>query len=114
VRLRRRSNIAWMTNGADAHVDLSSRLGIAGVVWTAPPTSRRIVLTNNIEAARLKAEEFASDWEVCASAWWSGEPTPLPDELGSYRLGSDWPEDALGPLRWSLTDLEMDRVRTLG
>jgi antitoxin VapB len=111
VHLRRRSNIAWITDGADTHVDLSDRLGIAEVIWTPPPNARRIVLTDNIEGARLAAEEFGSGWEVRASNWW--EDRIDAGKLG-IRLGVDWPDDPFGPLRWSLTDRELGRVRELG
>jgi hypothetical protein len=114
VHLRRRSNIAWITDGADTHVDLSSRLGIAEIVWTSAPASRRIVLTDNIESPRLAAEEFGSMWEVRSSNWWESGEGSLPKDLKGLRLEADWPEDSLGPLRWSLTEREIHRVRELG
>lgn len=112
VRLRRRSNISWLTDGADTHVDLSDRPGIAEIVWTASP-ARRIVLTDNIEATRLAAEEFGSEWDLRASNWWESA-AGLTSDLARLRLVSDWPEDPIGPLRWSLTDPEIRRVRELG
>lgn len=107
VLLRRRSNIAWITDGADAHCDTASPLAVAAVEWR--PGVRR-VHTNNIESARLATEEFGprGDWEFRVSPWWERpEPTPA-------GLATDWPDDPLQPLRASLTDGEMARVRTLG
>jgi Xaa-Pro aminopeptidase len=112
VHLRRRSNIAWITGGADTHVDLSSRLGIAEVVWTVDP-ARRVVLTDNIEAPRLKAEEFGAEWSVASPNWWEATGS-LPPELATLKLGTDWPDDSIAPLRWSLTEDEISRVRDLG
>lgn len=108
VSLRRRSNIAWVTDGADTHIDLSDRRGIAEVVWTP---RRKVVITDNIEAGRLRAEEFGSDWEVVESNWWE---SPREAPADGLRLASDWPEDVIAPLRWSLTELEVQRVRELG
>lgn len=105
VWLRRRANIAWITDGADVHCDLASELGVASVVWT--PTSR-VVLTDDIEAARLAAEEFPAEWEVRSTRWWESHATP------AANLATDWPQDAIAPLRYSLTALEVDRVRALG
>jgi Xaa-Pro aminopeptidase len=108
VHLRRRSNIAWITDGVDTHIDLSDRRGIAEVVWTP---SKKIVLTDNIESPRLVAEEFGKEWEVWATNWW--EDGASVGGLG-LRLVSDWPEDEIAPLRWSLTDGEIPRVQKLG
>lgn len=108
VSLRRRSNIAWVTDGADTHIDLSDRRGIAEVVWTP---KRKVVITDNIEAGRLRAEEFGSEWEVVESPWWEA---PRAAAVEGLRLSCDWPEDSIAPLRWSLTDLEVRRVRELG
>lgn len=108
VVLRRRSNIAWVTDGADTHIDLSDRRGIAEVVWTP---RRKVVITDNIESPRLRAEEFGSEWEVMESNWWEA---PQATPMEGLRLACDWPEDVIAPLRWSLTDLEIERVRELG
>jgi hypothetical protein len=105
VWLRRRANIAWVADGADVHCDLFSELGVASILWTP---SSRIVLTDDIEAARLAAEEFGSGWDVRSARWF--EPPPEP----SGRLATDWPVDAIAPLRFSLSAREVERVRALG
>src|SRR5256885_7761276 len=105
VWLRRRANIAWVADGADVHCDLFSELGVASVLWTP---SARVVLTDDIEAARLAAEEFGSGFEVRSSRWFE----PPKDPAG--RFATDWPVDAIAPLRFSLTGREVERVRALG
>lgn len=105
VILRRRSNIAWITDGADTHVDTASAQGIAAVVWTP---SSKVIHTDNIEAARLRDEELGSEWEVRESPWWSPQQPP---EEGFI---CDWPDDQIAELRFSLTPKEVERVRELG
>lgn len=105
VWLRRRANIAWITDGADVHCDLASELGVASVVWT--PTDK-IVFTDDIECARLVAEEFPDEWEVRSSAWWEEPAKP------GLHLATDWPNDTIAALRYSLSALEVERVRALG
>lgn len=103
--LRKRANIAWLTDGADTHVDGANALGIATILWTP---ARKTVYTNNIEAARLHDEEFARDWEIHAVNW--TESPAIPDG----RYATDFPDDALTDLRASLTASESQRVRALG
>ena len=97
--------MAWAAGGADFHCDTASSLGIATLVWT--PRSKA-VLTDVIEAARLRDEEPLADWEIRASAW--------PDPISSPGNGflSDWPEDCLYECRASLTAPEIERARSLG
>ena len=104
--LSRRANIAWLTDGADTHVDCSSRHGIARVLWTP---HRKIVFTTNIEEARLAEEEFDDGWEIHAGDWWTGDPAHP-----EGRWLDDAAEDPVAPLRWSLTDREIETARRLG
>lgn len=103
--LVRRANIAWLTDGADTHVDRGLPSGIATVIWTP---RRRIVLTDVIEARRLRDEEFGDGWEVRERPWWERERRP------SGRFLSDARTDPMAPLRASLTPAEVRRARTLG
>jgi Xaa-Pro aminopeptidase len=105
VHLRRRANVAWITGGADVHCDLGSELGVASVVWTE---RKRLVLTDNIEATRLRVEEFGAEWEVSSTAWWEPHGPPR------GRFLCDWPDDVVAPLRASLDPAEIDAVRELG
>src|SRR5262245_59158163 len=93
VLLRRRSNIAWITDGADVHCDTTTALGVASVLWTP---QRKMVLTDNIEAARLREEEFGDEWETREGPWWEADSVaPV-----SNRCVSDWPDDAIAELRY--------------
>jgi hypothetical protein len=105
VWLRRRSNIAWVTDGADVHVDGTSTTGVASLLWTP---RRKIAYTTNIEAPRLAAEELDGGWEIRASDWW--EPAERPEG----RYATDFPDDVLVDLRSPLTPLELRRARELG
>jgi len=105
VVLRRRSNVAWITDGADTHVDTASAQGIAAIEWT--PTSK-VVYTDNIEASRLRDEELDDEWVVRESPWWA------PEAPAAKGFASDWPDDEIAELRFSLTPKEVECVRALG
>ncbi len=105
VWLRRRTNIAWLTDGADVHVDSSSSTGVASLLWTP---KKKVVLTTNIEAKRLADEEFGSEWEVRATNWWEKAAPP------KGRYATDFPDDPFADLRAPLTPLEIKRMRELG
>jgi hypothetical protein len=105
VWLRRRTNIAWLTDGADVHVDSSSTTGIAGLLWTP---RKKTVFTTNIESRRLADEEFGSDWDIQEQWWWRESKPP------QGRFATDFPNDPFADLRASLTDLELQRIRDLG
>lgn len=118
VLLRRRSNIAWITDGADTHVDLSSPLGVATVLWTP---GQKAVYTDNIEAGRLVDEEFPPQWQVDSGLWWEDQASWVearldPSGQGFHRdvFVTDWPEDHVAELRASLTAGEVETVRALG
>ena len=110
VVLRRRSNCAWVTGGADFHVDTSSNLGIAACVWEP---GRKMVYTDTIEAPRLEAEEPLDGWEIRSTPWW--EPRAELDELlASGAHATDFPDDPLYELRASLTEAQAEQARVLG
>jgi antitoxin VapB len=116
---------------------LFTSLGIAAAVWTP---SRKVILTDNIEAARLVEEEFAGagrgEWEVVAREWWEELGIGLspdavsggPGERSGFdgrgvtasggspmpRWATDFPDDPLTELRAALTEGERERARKLG
>jgi len=104
VWLRRRTNIAWLSDGADVHVDAASTTGIASLLWTP---KKKVVLTSTIEAPRLRDEEFQG-WEIRAQEWWRVAKPP------KGRYATDFPDDPFADLRASLTEQELGRVRELG
>ena len=105
VWLKRRTNIAWITDGADVHVDASSSTGVGSVVWTP---RRKIVICDNIEDRRLREEEFGSEWAFEVSNWWESQRSP------KGKFGTDFPDDRFADLRASLTQKELQRIRALG
>lgn len=104
VWLRRRTNIAWLTDGADVHVDSSSSTGIASLLWTP---KKRVAFTTSIEGPRLAAEELP-DWDLHQTPWWKRGTSP------DGNLATDFPDDPFADLRSPLTALELKRVRALG
>lgn len=124
--LRKRANIAWLTDGADVHVDLGSATGIGSILWFAESFKRKpILLTDNIERNRLIDEErFDSQyWDVIAPDWWSHDAS-FDSMLDSAfkaagtdlsRCGfDDIGPDPIQPIRTPLTDREIASVRSLG
>jgi len=105
VWIRRRANVAWATDGADVRCNAASELGVASLLWTP---ERKVVLCDDIEAPRMRAEELGTEWEVAPTRWF--EPARAPQ--GKYAC--DWPDDVLVDLRAPLTDVEMARARELG
>lgn len=105
VWLRRRSNIAWITDGADVHVDAASSTGVASVLWTP---RKKVVYCDTIEDRRLREEEFGSEWTFEVSRWW--EPNRPP----KGRFATDLPDDPFADLRAPLTRGELRTIRELG
>jgi antitoxin VapB len=105
VWIRRRANVAWAADGADVRCNSGSELGVAALLWTR---ERKLVLCDDIEAPRMRAEEFGEGWEVVPRRWF--EPAREPDR----RYARDWPDDVLVDLRAPLVEAELARARQLG
>lgn len=105
VILKRRSNIAWLTDGADTHIDLSTRLAFGSVVWTP---AKKTLYADNIEIPRFRDEEFKDGWEFDERPWTEEESLPA----GTYL--TDWPADQIAECRYSLLASEVARARVLG
>jgi Xaa-Pro dipeptidase len=111
------ANFAWYTGGADSRVDHGDPVGVASVLLT--PDSTRI-LTNNIEAPRMR-EEQTPKLEVVEHPWHE-EPTALPRELtGGASVGTDVPSTfgsdlsaEISPLRYVLDEDAIKDYRRLG
>jgi len=85
IVLGRFANFAWYTGGADNRVDHASPFGVAQVVITR---DRAHVLTNSIEAERLKAEQTPK-LDIVSYPWYE-DPTPTLRELSAGGpIGSD-------------------------
>jgi Xaa-Pro aminopeptidase len=105
IWLRRRSNVAWLSDGASVHCDLFGVEGVASMLWTP---KERTIFTDNIEAPRLRAEEFTRgyDWQI--ADWWQESMPPR------GRFANDMPDDCLTDVRASLTPGELTAIRSLG
>lgn len=115
--LERSDNFAWYTNGADNRVDHASPFGVAGVLFTA---DNEYILTNNIEAGRMRKEQ-TPDFEVVEHPWHESKTAAVREVIGVGALGSDSPvESALdisgevAPLRYVLDEDAIARYRRVG
>lgn len=111
IVLRRRSNIAWASDGADVHCDTGTSLGVAGLLWSP---DRKACLTDTIESPRLRAEEPFErlGWAVEALDWWEADRR-IADALAAG-YACDFPDDPLHDARATLTADQQARARSLG
>src|SRR5215203_5744404 len=115
--MRRPANFAWYTGGADNRVDYGDPLGVAGILLTQEAA---YVLTNNIEAPRMR-EEQTPEMEVVEHPWHE-EPAALLQELtGGVSIGADFPSESgpdlsaeISPLRYVLDEDAIEGYRRLG
>jgi Xaa-Pro dipeptidase len=111
------ANFAWYTGGADNRVDHGDPVGVASVLLTG---NDAYILTNNIEAARMR-EEQTQDMEVVEHPWHE-EPTALLWDLtGGASVGTDFPSTSgpdvsaeISPLRYVLDGDAIEDYRRLG
>ncbi len=115
--LRRPANFAWYTGGADNRVDRGDPLGVASILLT-PESS--YVLTDNIEAPRMRAEQ-TPDLEVVEHPWHRDPAALLKELIGDARMGADFaiaggPEvsNEVAPLRSVLDHKAVESYRRLG
>jgi antitoxin VapB len=117
IHLAKSANVAWASGGKRVYIDIASEEGIASLLITR---DRRYLLTNNIEAERLRTEEGFADWEIVAEPWYEQE-TQLQQLTKGMRLAADSATanavdvgDNLIELRAPLTPPEVERYRALG
>lgn len=117
--IQRVSNFAWITGGGCSYINTADESGVASILITP---ENRFLITNNIEAPRLKQEEHLAeqDWEFKVSRWDQPEGT-VAELAEGLRLGTDglhpFGEDIHGELtrlRADLLPIEQDRFRELG
>ena len=117
--LSAQANFAWFTCGADNRVGIGTDLGASSILIT--PDSKYIIC-DNIEAPRVLDEEVAGQgFEFVTGDWWT---FGLPGEIAKLvngEFGADTPipgarfvASEIGPLRYSLTEQEIERYRWLG
>jgi len=117
------ANFSWFTGGADTHVENHNKYGIATLLVT---DKKIYVITNNIEAERLNAEELhgvESEFEFAVSNWYDpfGENDILKKLTAGLAIGSDSAREGMPilgadftSLRYELTESEIERYRWLG
>jgi Xaa-Pro dipeptidase len=111
------ANFAWYTGGADNRVDHGDPVGVASVLLTTDDT---YILTNNVEAPRMR-EEQTPEMEVVEHPWHE-EPAALLQELtGGAGVGTDFPSTSgpdlsaeISPLRYVLDGDAIEHYRDLG
>jgi Xaa-Pro dipeptidase len=115
--LRRSTNFAWYTGGADNRVDHASPFGVADVLITL---DEEYIFTNNIEAPRMR-EEQTPHFEVLEHPWYGDEAAAIREAVGDTPLGTDFSlESALdvssevAPLRYVLDPDALERYRKVG
>jgi antitoxin VapB len=115
--LRRSTNFAWYTGGADNRVDHASPFGVADVLITR---DAEYIFTNNIEAPRMR-EEQTPDLEVVEHSWYGDEAAAVREVIGDAPLGTDFPMDnaldvsgEVAPLRYVLDPDALERYRQVG
>jgi Xaa-Pro aminopeptidase len=115
--LRRPANFAWYTGGADNRVDRGDPLGVASLLLTLGSS---YVLTDNIEAPRMRAEQTPG-MEVVEHPWHRGPAALLEELVGSSPIGADFPSEIgpdvsneVAPLRTVLDAEAVESYRCLG
>jgi Xaa-Pro dipeptidase len=111
------ANFAWYTGGADNRVDHGDPVGVASVLLTRDDA---YILTNNIEAPRMREEQTPQMGVV--EHPWHEESTELLRELsGDVSTGTDFFSEIgpdlsaeIAPLRYVLDGDAVERYRRLG
>lgn len=116
IVLRRHTNFAWYTGGADSRVDHASPLGVADIVVTR---ADELVLTSTIEAPRMRTEQVP-DLEVHEYVWYDGPDDALRSLVGGT-IGTDMPvqgardvSDDVAVFRRTLDPDAIERLRAVG
>jgi Xaa-Pro dipeptidase len=111
------ANFAWYTGGADNRVDHSDPVGVASVLLTVDDA---YILTNNIEAPRMR-EEQTPEMEVVEHPWHEEHTTLLSELTGGASVGTDFPSTSgpdlsaeISPLRYVLDGDAIEHYRNLG
>ena len=119
--LKRQANFSWLTAGGLNLVGITTEVGAASLLITE---AGKYVITNNIEAPRMAAEENleAQGYEIRSFPWYEErEAAAVAEIVGAGALGSDVPfpnaavlTEDIARLRYSLTADEVLRYRWLG
>jgi Xaa-Pro aminopeptidase len=110
-------NFAWMTAGGNNKIVHNLETGASEMLIT---DSDKYILTNNLEAKRLREEEvFGAELNFLKRKWYQDKS--LDNLISGLKLGSDlatkemeYVGDELARIRYSLTEFELERYRGLG
>ena len=116
IWLARPNNFAWLTGGSNV-VDRESPVGVAAAGYQRDDGFR--VLTDSIEAERLREEELPAEFSVTAVDWYSQSLAELVAAESPAAAAADFAVDGLrevdgSVLRQPLTDGDIERYRDLG
>ncbi len=117
--LTRIANFGWLTGGASGYVGTATDFGAAGLLVTP---DAQYVLTTNIEATRLAAEEVLEPYNfVLRPSPWYASGNAVAELAAGLRLGADAPypgaqdvAEMMRQLRVNLLPEEGERYRELG
>src|SRR5919112_1775032 len=111
------ANFAWYTGGADNRVDHGDPAGVASVLLTSDDA---YILTNNIEAPRMR-EEQTPEMEGVEHPWHEESAALLRDLTGDADVGRDSPSEfdqdlsaEIPPLRYVLDEDAIAAYRRVG
>lgn len=114
VVLRKGANVAWIIGGR-AHIPTTLELSCMDVIVYP---DRIVVVTNKIEAQRLKDEELSGDEELNVVNWFEGRDAQLPkgpkigvDGVDSERINI---QSEIENLRRKLNEFEVARLKEIG
>ncbi len=116
--LRQASNFSWATCGAASYVNTAATDGASSLLMTP---AGRLVITDNIEATRLRQEEHLEDqgWQFQVAPWYETNEAVAKLTRG-LKIGADEPlaggvdlSGAFPRLRAALTPEEGERFRKL-
>lgn len=112
--LRKGANVAWIIGGR-AHIPTTLELACMDVIVFR---DRIVVVTNKIEAQRLKDEELSGDEELVVVNWFESRDAQLPKGLD---IGIDGPDSErinlqseVEELRRTLNEYEIARLSAIG
>jgi hypothetical protein len=119
--LKRQANFSWLTGGGLNLVGITTEVGATSLLITE---NEKFVISNNIEAPRMVAEERleTKGFQVRSFPWYEDRELALVREIvGLGSLGCDVPfpnavvlAEEIARLRYALTSDEMVRYRWLG
>ncbi len=117
IYLKKSPNFAWITGGGYNIVGMATEMGVAGALITS---DREYIICNNIEAPRMEKEERLEDqgYAIVSFPWYEDQEASIVQNLSGGKFGADhaFPgaidiSPQLNPLRYSLTQWEIDRYR---